>query len=166
MNLKGGFKYLIIIVIAFFIGWVSFDAYSYYSNINKEQPFSITSNELKSPGDWISESDVKLMDNYVVIKAENTRWARFADTNSMDPVIDENSNSIEFKPASHDELQIGDIISFKSDMINGNVIHRIVDTGEDEEGWFAVTKGDNNRNVDPYKVRFEHIKGVVIAVLY
>ena len=153
-------------MIAFIIGWVSFDAYSYYSNINKEQPFSITSNELKSPGDWIKEEDVKIQKNYITIKAKNARWARFADTNSMDPVIDENSNSIELKPDSPLQLQKGDIVSYKATFVDGNVIHRIIDLGEDKEGWFAVTKGDNNRNVDPHKVRFDQIKGVVIAVLY
>ena len=42
----------------------------------------------------------------------------------------------------------------------------IVDIKEDPDGVYFVTKGDNNNAVDPQKVRFSQIKGVVVAVLY
>lgn len=164
MNLGNLFKYLAVIVIAFLVGWFSFDLYSYYSNINKEQPFSLTSNELKSPGDWIKESSVKLSKDYVLINISDTRWARFTDTNSMDPVLDADANSIEIRPDSPSELKPGDIISYRSGQ--GTIIHRIVETGKDEQGWYAITKGDNNYYTDSEKVRFDDIKGVVVAVLY
>lgn len=160
----GRIKFIAIFVIAFIIGWLSFDLYNHYSNINLQQPFSFGTNELKSPGDWIQESQVKITANSITINQQNLRWARIADTNSMDPVIDKNSNSIELKPKKPSDLQTGDIISFKTDY--GTIIHRIVQIGNDPEGWYAVTKGDNNKNPDPYKVRFNQIKGVVVAVLY
>ena len=46
------------------------------------------------------------------------------------------------------------------------IIHRVIETGYDEQGWFAVTKGDNLKEKDPEKVRFNQIVGLVVGVLY
>ena len=156
----------IIIIIIFLLGWLSADVYSIYSDINKEQPFSISSNELKSPSDWIKESEIELSKNQVIINIDNATWVQFTDTNSMDPVIDIGSNAIEIKPSSPDVLKIGDIISYDSNRIKGNIIHRIISIEEDENGIYFITKGDNNQRIDPEKIRFDQIKGVVVGILY
>ena len=39
-------------------------------------------------------------------------------------------------------------------------------SGFDDEGWYAIMKGDNLEKADPYKVRFENVKRVVVAVIY
>ena len=42
----------------------------------------------------------------------------------------------------------------------------ITKLGEDEEGWFAVTKGDNSKKEDTEKVRFGQVKYVIAGILY
>ena len=84
----------------------------------------------------------------------------------MDPIIDKNTNTIEIIPNNPEQLQTGDIISYKSSIYNIIVIHRIVDIKEDADGIYFITKGDNNPIADKEKVRFEQIKGVVVGVIY
>ena len=114
--------------------------------------FSFSSNEVKSPGDWIAEEQVMIGEENVVLEIEDATWSTFTDTNSMDPVIDKGSHAIKLVPKDDSELSIGDIVSYESP--NGVIIHRIVDVREDDEGLFYVMKGDNNDNVDSQKVRF------------
>ncbi len=45
------------------------------------------------------------------------------------------------------------------------IIHRVVEIGEDEQGTYFITKGDNNFFSDG-KVRFGQIKYVTIGVIY
>jgi len=122
--------------------------------------------EKPSPSDWIKESQIKVYDKRIVIDLENAEWAKFTDANSMDPLIDQNSNAIEIIPKSYKELNVGDIISYEKEDVQGIIIHRIIQTGFDEEGWFAVTKGDNLKTQDPFKIRFNNIKRVVVGILY
>lgn len=139
----------------------------YSSSYNLEMPYSFNSAiERDSPNDWIKEEQIKVYSDKIVISLENAEWARFTDTNSMDPVIDSESNAIEIVPKNYSYLSEGDIISYSVEEVNGTVIHRIVETGFDEFGWYALTKGDNLDNVDPFKVRFEDVKRVVVAVIY
>jgi signal peptidase I len=93
-------------------------------------------------------------------------WSNFADTNSMDPFLDANSNGIEIKPDSADQIQVGDIISYKSEYANGIIIHRVIEKGSDEQGTYFKVKGDNNSLKDPGKIRFSQIEGVLIGILY
>jgi hypothetical protein len=127
-------------------------------------PMSIVSAERMSPYDHIKESQVHVYSDKIVIDLEDAFWARFSDTNSMDPIIDKNTNSIEIKPLSEKDIYVGDIISYKFG--NELIIHRIVFIGEDSEGWFALTKGDNLSEIDPLKIRFDMIQGIVVGVIY
>jgi len=156
----------VVLVAVFICGWAFSSVFSTVTNLDKVQPFSIASNELKSPGDWVKEDDISIKEKYVIVKLANATWSKFTDTNSMDPVIDEFSNSIEIKPTSPEQLKIGDIISYKSTFMPGFLIHRIVDIRTDEKGLYYVVKGDNTNYADAEKVRFEQIKGVVVGVLY
>lgn len=84
----------------------------------------------------------------------------------MDPVIDIGANAIQIVPDSEEMISPGDIISYTTRLAEGTIIHRVVETGYDEAGWYAITKGDNLRSPDPEKVRFSHIKRVLVAVIY
>ena len=88
-----------------------------------------TSPEVQSPGDWIQDKHVNVYDDKVVIAIDKPIWASFANTNSMDPLLDEKSNAIEIKPKSADQVQVGDIISYHTEY--GTVIHRIIKKGID-----------------------------------
>ena len=120
--------------------------------------------ERDSPQNWISEEDIKVYNSGVVIDVKNAEWARFADTNSMDPLFDDGSNAIEIIPNSADEIKVGDIVSYKYNDIS--IVHRVVEKGIDEQGTYFIMKGDNNSDNDPYKVRFDQIQRVVVAIIY
>ena len=131
----------------------------------EKKPFSFLSSERESPGDWLVDEQIKVMKNMVVIKEEDVILSSFADTNSMDPLLDENSNGLEIKPVK-EKLKVGDVISYRSEVLGGVVIHRIIEIGYDEQGTYYLVQGDNNNFRDPEKVRFEQIEGVLIGVLY
>lgn len=156
-------KKLIIIITVFFLGWLCNNAYSYLAFFNTASPYALGTNEQSSPSDWIKQNKILTTEKYVMIRINNASLARFSDTNSMDPVFDREANSIEIKPEI-DKLRVGDIISFKT--TKGLIIHRIIEIGEDEYGWYCKTKGDNNQHPDKEKIRYEEIKGVVIGVIY
>lgn len=162
----GVYKYIILGILVFILGWFSADMYKIISNLNVEKPLSVSGYEFSSPGDWVKESQIKIYSDYVLIKIKNATWGSFADTNSMDPLLDANANSIELKPQSEKELKVGDIIAYKADFVDGVIIHRIVKIDSDEKGWYVVVKGDNNPHPDPQKVRFDQIKGVLVGVIY
>ncbi|MBD3361592.1 hypothetical protein GF358_02240 [Candidatus Woesearchaeota archaeon] len=120
--------------------------------------------ERASPHDWIKEQDIKMYNDGVTINLENPQWAVFADTNSMDPIIDAGAHAIEIIPKTPDDVHVGDIVSYQSG--SSTIIHRVIKTGEDSKGWYAEFKGDNNPVKDPEKVRFKDIKRIVVAVIY
>jgi len=138
---------------------------SYSASHEVLSPFNKLIEKL-SPSDWIKEDQILVYDNKVIIDIENAEWASFTDTNSMDPVIDENAHAIEIAPKSYRDIQEGDIVSYSLEGIEGTIIHRIVETGFDSDGWYAITKGDNLDKKDPFKIRFENIKRVVVAIIY
>ena len=126
--------------------------------------FSVDTEAINSPSDHLSAKDLQVFSDRVIIYKENLVWATIKDTHSMEPVLNKNSISLELPPQDSSEINEGDIISFKQGSIV--IIHRVVLIGEDELGWFAATKGDNNDEPDPYKVRFSDVKGIVVGVLY
>lgn len=158
------FKWLFLgFIVAFAFGWLlnSFVAEP------KMVPFSFgNARDLKSPFDHIKEEQIHVYDDVVVLDIKNASWASFANTKSMDPLLDGEANGIEIKPKSIDDIHVGDVVSYKPTFTDGLVIHRIVETGFDENGWYAITKGDNNNVEDPEKIRFEQINGILVAIVY
>lgn len=150
----------------FILGLISSVVFSYFISLeaSKEMPLSVVSAERMSPFDHVKESQIHVYKDNIVIDIEDAFWARFADTNSMDPIIDSSSNSIEIKPLDEKQIHVGDMISYKfgDDLI----IHRVVYIGEDADGWYALTKGDNLTEIDPLKIRFDMVKGIVVGVIY
>ena len=184
-------KTILLMVIVFIAGWCVNSAYSQVSyedssdaaqirEVNEEttddaSPQSITDTvsmflneppERISPFDHIKENQIHVFQNRIIIDLQDAEWARFTDTNSMDPIIDAESHAIEIIPASPDQIHEGDIVSYKSEYAAGTIIHRVVEIGEDEEGWYCRMKGDNNAMQDPGKIRFEQIQRVVVAIIY
>lgn len=138
---------------------------SFFSLGEKHIPASFFSApEMSSPSDWIKESQIKVYSDQVIISLNNPSWASFTNTNSMDPFLDETSNAIEIKPKSPEDIQPGDIISFRTEL--GIIIHRVIEKGEDGQGTYFLVKGDNNTFRDPFKVRFKDIQGVLVAIIY
>jgi hypothetical protein len=134
------------------------------SFINKA--FGTNAIERISPQDRISEDQIRVYPDRVVINLPNAQWASFTDTNSMDPIIDIGANAIQIIPKSTEEIHIGDIVSYQSSLVNSIIIHRVIHIDYDEEGWYAILKGDNLANPDPEKVRFDQIKRITVAIIY
>lgn len=130
----------------------------------KQEPIATPTIKLSPPHDRIAEDKIHVYSDKVVLEIPNAKWARFAPTGSMEPVLNEGSNAIQGTPSSPVDIHIGDIISY--DDGQDIVIHRVIETGKDKEGWYAVVKGDNNPVVDKEKVRFEQISSVVLAIVY
>ncbi|MBW2979151.1 signal peptidase I [Candidatus Woesearchaeota archaeon] len=148
----------------FLLGWFSNSA---FSELSKAQfPLSSAAPEKPSPSDWIKPEQIHVFQDKVVIDVENPSWAMFTDTNSMDPVFDAEANTIEITPKDPTQIKIGDIISYKSELCDCIVVHRVIGKGVDEKGFYFIVKGDNNPVKDPEKVRFEQIVGVVVGVIY
>lgn len=75
---------------------------------------------------------------------------------------------------NENEINVGDIILFDNEKGN-KILHRVQYIGEDMDGWYILSKGDNNDFLDsglvinyentnyrfPLKIRFEQILGKV-----
>jgi hypothetical protein len=131
-----------------------------------EQLFSNKAPERASPCQRIRNSQVVVTGDKIEILYPNAEWATFSDTNSMDPVLDNDTFALEYVPKSESELCVGDIASYIPTGYKGVVIHRVVEIGYDSQGWYAIFKGDNLSYRDPDKVRFSQIQRVVIGILY
>ncbi|MFH1210204.1 MAG: signal peptidase I [archaeon] len=166
--IKKGILILLIISVAIFTVSLVIDA----SNSPKvEGPVNnviqqVMTGEKPSPADHIKEDQIHVYDDKIVIEIKNARWAGFEDTNSMDPILDKDSNAIQVIPEKPEDIQVGDIISYQSEMFNTVIIHRVVEINEDEQGIYYVTRGDNNSANDPEKIRFEMVRRILVAIIY
>lgn len=159
-----------IILGIFMLGWIAANVQSQQigtiENLWDYRFLSRGNFERHSPADRISQDQIQVYDDRVILDLKGATWATYADTNSMDPIFDSGANGIELPPKSEDDLKVGDVISFTNQNGNGLIVHRIIQIGEDEQGWFARTRGDNNITRDPFKVRFENVHGVLVGILY
>ncbi|MDO8656785.1 MAG: hypothetical protein Q7K45_06110 [Nanoarchaeota archaeon] len=132
---------------------------------DQQIPFTLLSGqENSSPSDWVKENQIEVYPQKVILDISGAKWAGFTNTNSMDPFIDETANAIEITPSNPDVIQVGDVIAYQTSY--GVLIHRVIEKGIDAEGVYYRVKGDNNRFQDPFKVRFNDVQGVVVAVIY
>ncbi len=159
---------LLVLIGIFMLGWATATIQTAPGMIEKpDYRFFYRGNvEKHSPQDRILEEQILVFDDRVIINLDGATWATYADTNSMDPIFDSGANGIELPAQSPEDLQVGDVVSFVDPLGRGLVVHRIIAIGEDAEGWFARTRGDNNITSDPYKVRFDQIHGVLVGILY
>jgi hypothetical protein len=129
-----------------------------------ESPFaSYPSTGIDAPSDFIKEEDIRVFDDRIEIKISDATVSSYEPTGSMKPVLDYGSNGIRIKPRSEEEIQIGDIISFRYRGLL--VVHRVIDKGLDSDGVYFVTKGDGNDFVDG-RIRFSQIEYKTIGLLY
>lgn len=155
------------------LGWLANDLYNtaYAGSprmMERAKDFATIINGLPEkplPADRISEDKIKVLPDKIIIEVPNARWATFTPTHSMSPVFDAGSNVIQIIPQSNAEIKAGDIVSYTW-QDGSTIIHRVIEIGNDENGWFAITKGDNSPYADPEKVRFSQIKKVVIGIIY
>jgi len=124
------------------------------------------SSDVKSSFDHVKEEQINVFGDRVLIELDGKelKWSKFTDTNSMNPLFGKGHNGLEIVPESTDDVHVGDIISFNYN--NELYVHRVVEIGYDDKGWCALTKGDNNDDVDPGKRRFEDVNGVYFGVIF
>ncbi|MBD3163945.1 hypothetical protein GF323_01985 [Candidatus Woesearchaeota archaeon] len=137
--------------------------------VNNPRPSDIIPGGIKklnSPKNRIEEKDIRIYNKAVIINVDNAVLARFADTKSMEPVLNKDTNAIEIIPEKGDDIHVGDIISYESAFSDGIIIHRVIEKGIDENGVYFKTKGDNLDYTDPEKIRFSHVKRIVVGILY
>ena len=88
------------------------------------------------------------------------------DTNSMEPVIDHGHLALITDKPRKEYLVVGDILLFYRRLDNSpRVLHRIIEIGDDEEGWYCITRGDNTVWIDG-KIRYKDILGICVGVIY
>lgn len=121
------------------------------------------SNDPVLPKDKVTDNQISFENGKVVIDIEDPVFSKYEDSESMLPVLGKGATGVGYKPSSADDVQVGDIVSFRRD---GKVIvHRVVEIGEDDLGMYFITKGDNN-NVEDGKIRFEQIDSVLVTIIY
>lgn len=135
----------------------------YFQVYGLESPFSASSLGGVAPHDWISEENIHVYRDRIVIDIDDASVSRYADTGSMKPVFDKGANGIRVVPQNEEGIHVGDIVTFEREGLL--IVHRVIETGDDEQGRYFITQGDNN-NVSDGKIRFKDIKYVTVAVVY
>ena len=165
-------KLICLLIAVFSVGWMFNAVLTNFVYYDVEKPFSfsivpfLSSPEIDSPGDHIKEEQIHVYNDRVVIDVAGATWASFSDTNSMDPFLDERSNSIEIKPDAPESIKEGDIISYYSSITGDLLVHRVISVDIDDSGVYYILKGDNNNIRDPEKVRFNQVHGVLVGIIY
>ena len=154
---------VIALLLVFEFGFLASNIFLDTSSKTEQPSGTLHYNSEDIPADRISEGNIEVYKDRVVIWIENASLSDYAATKSMIPVLDQGANGIRIVPQSEDEINVGDIVTYDSG--NGLIVHRVIETGYDEQGKYFVTKGDNNF-VSDGKVRFEQIKYLTVAVLY
>ena len=158
-------------LLIFAFGWAASSLLSPMFMLDTEQPFAFSLSfdkavEKASPGNHVEQDSIHVYQDRVVLDVEDAIFAKYADTNSMDPLLDEDANGIEMKPSSPAQIKVGDVISYKSTVTKSLLVHRVVSRGYDDNGYYFIVKGDNNPSADPERIRFSQVHGVLIGVIY
>ena len=85
---------------------------------------------------------------------------------SMSPMIADGGLFATVPIIRTDEIKVGTVITYQSDLSGLLVAHQVIELGEDNQGWYAWTKGTGNFNRDLVKVRFASVKGRLVAIFY
>ena len=161
--MKLGIDSVIKFCFVFLLGFLSANIGLYFF-YGYEMPFSIGTNGSKeAPSDFIGENQIQVFSDKIVIYVDDASISRYAPTGSMKPILDENSNGIRIKPDSEDEINVGDIITFKKE--GYLVVHRVVEKGIDESGVYFIVRGDNPQS-NAEKIRFSDIEYKTIGLIY
>ena len=158
--------FLLMFTSIFLAGWLSSSIFEGTIIQNPLNSDLFGARERISPSDHIKQEDIHVYKDRVVIDVPNVQWAKFTDTNSMDPFLDIEANSFEIIPQSEEQIQVGDIISYQPESFSGLIVHRVIEINEDKDGWYAIVKGDNLSSPDPGRVRFDQVSGILVGVIY
>lgn len=150
---------LLVLIVFFLFGWFS---NNYYKTILNNEDYG----EKDSPGNRILDEQILVYNSMVVLNVSGAEWAKYDNTNSMDPLLDETANGLEVKPETEKDITVGDVIVYEPTWTHGLLAHRVISIEEDEQGVYYAVKGDNSEVADPEKVRFNQISGVLVGVLY
>lgn len=134
-----------------------------------------------APSDRIQEKDILVYEDKIIINISNASYSNYLNTGSMLPTLNENSNGISINPKNENDIRIGDIITYETltsciipnDVVSDKevctptelIVHRVKEIGEDEEGWYAITKGDMN-SISDGKIRYSQIKSITFVIIY
>ena len=122
-----------------------------------------TGNVILAPTGNIQNDNITVYADRIVIRVPNATISNYEPTGSMTPLIDSNAHGIRIVPRTEDEINIGDLVSFN--MSGRMIVHRVVQKGQDSQGTFFVTRGDNNELNDEM-IRFSDIEYKTIGILY
>lgn len=90
-----------------------------------------------------------------------------ADTGSMDPWFDAEDRVVLAKVSDWRDVQPGDVVVYAKDNDGRQlIIHQVVEQLRDERGPYFILKGLNNWTADPFRVRPEWLRWVLLGVLY
>ncbi len=120
-----------------------------------------------APTGDLSSDSISVYDNKIEIISPDKKFIRgvVGPTQSMTPVFGAGATLVESEFNEKDiNGIIGRIISFNYNGVK--YVHQVVSTGQDENGWYAVTKGTNNVGRDDVRVRSSDIIGIVEMVIY
>jgi signal peptidase I len=82
----------------------------------------------------------------------------------MDPTVDAGHTCILTSSYKPEELTVGDVVVYQAP--DRQILHRIIKIEQDSQGRRYTFKGDNNYRKDPYTIRDEHIKWLLIGIIY
>ena len=158
----------ILLVIAFALGVIADNGFQYFKAYSKEQTasFSESCGSKLMPSGRISREDIHIYPDRACISLKEPYLAYYTDTGSMEPMLGNAAKGIEIQPKGPQDIYIGDIVSYRSEYATGLVVHQVYNISYDENGWYAVMKGINNKEADPGKVRFSQINKVLAVAIY
>ena len=138
-----------------------------------------TDHELPGPKIRIKDGDVSYKeeaDGTVTASIKNlpsgTCWGVIPNTGSMEPFVDDGMRVLlaPLTGTEHQDLIIGDVIAFQVPVELGSqlILHRIVEIGDDAEGWYCETRGDSPfiTENDPWLVRADWIRWLYRGVVH
>lgn len=143
------FTLVLIIAISTILGWTLNNLY--YSLKPTPENFY--------PQQRIGLEKIYYYQNLTCFDLGNFTIVEFTDTHSMEPTLSTKALAIKTQ-INPDEIKIGDIISFK--MGDDKIIHRVIGIENNK----FITKGDNVKLTDDYKVSPEDVTGVIVAIIY
>ncbi|MBI4145418.1 hypothetical protein HY493_04415 [Candidatus Woesearchaeota archaeon] len=163
-------KRLIIgIVLAFSLGWLASLAVGTPSvPVPVETAQAVFGpNDVPGPITSLLASQVHVFNDRVEIDMGDMIPAVFTDTDSMGHTLDQGTIALEQTITDPRQVQVGDIVSYKTPLApDAIIIHRVIEIGNDEEGVFYIFQGDGLSEPDPAKVRFSQLQREVIGLLY
>jgi len=106
-----------------------------------------------------------LASNFLIIAQATISPLSPVKGNSMYPHI-KDGDAVLVTPKADKDVQVGEVVVFPDpEELEQSVVHRVVALEEEKGAVYAVTKGDNNPEEDPFAVPLSHITGEVRVVI-